>query len=516
MSDSGAVRQFAAAAGLLLFFAGPCTGQSPSARAGEVRAVLPVGRILRDGAPPKDAQRDDPVFWQDIAQTARSGRLRIGLLDGSILNVGSESQMQILQHDPQTQNTAIELAYGRLRARVVRLARPRANFEVRTPVAVTGVVGTGLVIRIFADFTEVLCLEDSVRVRNRDDMIRGEVILLPGEFTRVARAAPPTPPAKASPEQLREALEETDIPARGVAWSRAEVSWPPAECGEGAELRVRAWSKQIQNNKEVESPVDPELVSGTMRLGPQVIRVEASLANQGALRTREPPEGAFTPAGAAEPLPTKIWRALKWEEGEGWRVARAVPVGSAFYVLGPMGKTGRPTFSFGQQPAELLWQSPCGAGFLAPRLPGSEYEVTLAIDGQPVARGKMNLIEMSYELPNPPAVLRGQSISFGINVRGLGGLDRFTQGRPAIITVVRNQTPQIIGNLGSNTPGAKASGETITYAIGGGNISSAGTIRLDGSARGRQAGTFVLGIETRLDEALERPRNPLAPAAPVR
>jgi len=353
-------------------------------------------------------------------------------------------------------------------------------------------------------------------VRNRDDMIRGEVILLPGEFTRVARAAPPTPPAKASPEQLREALEETDIPARGVAWSRAEVSWPPAECGEGAELRVRAWSKQIQNNKEVESPVDPELVSGTMRLGPQVIRVEASLANQGALRTREPPEGAFTPAGAAEPLPTKIWRALKWEEGEGWRVARAVPVGSAFYVLGPMGKTGRPTFSFGQQPAELLWQSPCGAGFLAPRLPGSEYEVTLAIDGQPVARGKMNLIEMSYELPNPPAVLRGQSISFGINVRGLGGLDRFTQGRPAIITVVTNQTPQIIGNLGSNTPGAKASGETITYAIGGGNISSAGTIRLDGSARGRQAGTFVLGIETRLDEALERPRNPLGPAAPVR
>src|SRR2546426_10579035 len=36
-------------------------------------------------------------------------------------------------------------------------------------------------------------------------------------------------------------------------------------------------------------------------------------------------------------------------------------------LLGPMGKTGRPTLSLGQQPAELLWQSPCGAGFLAPR-----------------------------------------------------------------------------------------------------------------------------------------------------
>src|SRR3989442_14650196 len=104
--------------------------------------------------------------------------------------------MQILQHDPQPKNSAMELAYGRLRARVVRLARPRANFEVRTPVAVTGVVGTGLVVRVFADFTEALCLEDSVRVRNRNDMIRGEVVLLPWEFTRVARAAPATRPAQ--------------------------------------------------------------------------------------------------------------------------------------------------------------------------------------------------------------------------------------------------------------------------------------------------------------------------------
>src|SRR3989449_10999429 len=83
----------------------------------------------------------------------------------------------------------------------------------------------------------------------------------------------------------------------------------------------------------------------------------------------------------------------------------------------------------------------------------------------------------------------------GINLRGLGGLDRFTQGRPVIITVVRNQTPQIIGNLGSNTPGTKASGETITYAIGGGNIGSAGTVRLDGSARRRHARTVVCGAE---------------------
>ena len=68
--------------------------------AGEIRALVPTGHILRSGAPDKTAQRSDPIYWQDLVRTERGARVRIGLLDGSILNVGSESSLRVVQHDP--------------------------------------------------------------------------------------------------------------------------------------------------------------------------------------------------------------------------------------------------------------------------------------------------------------------------------------------------------------------------------------------------------------------------------
>ncbi len=38
--------------------------------------------------------------------------------------------------------------------------------------------------------------------------------------------------------------------------------------------------------------------------------------------------------------------------------------------------------------------------------------------------------------------------------------------------------------------------------------------RLDANGRGRQRGEFVLGVENKLDEALEQPTNPLTPVKP--
>jgi hypothetical protein len=44
--------------------------------------------------------------------------------------------------------------------------------------------------------------------------------------------------------------------------------------------------------------------------------------------------------------------------------------------------------------------------------------------------------------------------------------------------------------------------------------SAGGTVRLDGVGTARIAGTFVLGIDNKLDPALEQPRTPLAPIKP--
>jgi hypothetical protein len=476
--------------------------------------LVPSASIERAGAASREAQRYDAVYWQDMLRTNRGGRVRVGLLDGSILNVGSQTSLRIEAHDAKAQRTQLQLAYGHMRASVVRLSQPGARFQVRSPVAVAGVVGTRFSMRSLPDFDEVLSLDGVVRVINADAAVAGEVFLRAGEFSRVVRGMAPTTPSPATPEQIREAEEETDIPMGPLEWSRVEISWPPTGCGQGTQLLLRAWSKQNKEGKEIEEPIDPELISGRLTLGVHTLDVEAGRATLPEGSGSALPKALFMPRGGATELPAKIWEAKEFVPGEGWRAPRAVFAGSVFNVHGPMDIGGRPEFSFAAQHAELLWQGPCGAGFLAPRGTGREYDVTLSLNGEQVARGKMNLISVAYRTPQPPVVLKGQQSRFGVDISGLENLIQFMQGRPVMTTIVTNRTPAVIGNLRSSTPGARTSGETITYAIGRpsltGGRGAAGTVQLDGVGTSRMAGTFVLGVEHKLNPELEQPRTPLA------
>ena len=492
--------------------ASPCMAQSQPNQAGEIRALVPVGSVLRGTARAIPAQRNDPLYWQDTVRTESEGRIRIGLLDGSILNVGSQSSLTITKHDAATQQTQLELTYGRIRAKAMRITQPGGSFKVRTPVAVTGVVGTGFYITTTIDMTLVLCLEHTVRVRNVVDTVAGEVTLHAGEFTQVRRGMPPTSPSAASPEQLRESDDATSIPVPPVDWTRVEVSWPPSNCGQEVTLFVRAWSRHTQDGKQIETPVDPEMVTGNLHVGDITVAVAGGNGTfTNALRS-VPPEGTFVPEGKQSPVPTKIWSPVKIAEGQGWRAPRAALVGNEFYVLGPIGSTRQVAFTFAGRPATVSWVGPCGTGLLAPEIPGGAYPVSLSIGGQAVAQGQMNLVQIVYDVPMPPVLVRGQAVKIEIELRGLAGLDQFVEGRPIEVTTVTNTTPEILGGLRSQTPGASGRGETITFRVGAVNVDPSGTARLDVTGRGRQKGEFDLSVKNKLDKALELPGNPLTPA----
>jgi ferric-dicitrate binding protein FerR (iron transport regulator) len=179
--------------------------------AGHITAMLPEDQVLREGQT-LPADTDMPLLWRDVVKTEKGGRVRIELSDGSVLNIGSEAQLRILKHDPRHQQTILELLYGRLLATAVRIVKPYGKFEVRTPVAVAGVVGTQFGLRVDANSTDVVCREGSVRVRSVDEFVLGEVVVQAGEFTHVERGKPPTPPAPASPERIRAGDDATSIP----------------------------------------------------------------------------------------------------------------------------------------------------------------------------------------------------------------------------------------------------------------------------------------------------------------
>ena len=153
----------------------------------------------------------DEVHWNDIIRTLERGRVRVALLDGSTINIGARSTFRVLRHDTESQQTEVELTFGRARARIRQLTRPDASFELRTQTAVIGVVGTLFAVEAEADVTRVYCLEGRIRFRNIDLTVPGEVTLDPGQMTEVVRGLPPTGAVQAPASQVQSQMSQTQI-----------------------------------------------------------------------------------------------------------------------------------------------------------------------------------------------------------------------------------------------------------------------------------------------------------------
>src|SRR5271154_2349822 len=113
--------------------------------AGKITAVVPVVNVIR-GPQQVAASTSQQVFWGDVINTGHLARARIALDDGSILNVGSDTNLAIAKHDAAQQQTDLDLNYGRVRAKAVKLVKPDAHFQIRTSVGVAGVVGTEMIV----------------------------------------------------------------------------------------------------------------------------------------------------------------------------------------------------------------------------------------------------------------------------------------------------------------------------------------------------------------------------------
>ncbi len=104
----------------------------------------------------------DPVNWNDLLKTDATGRMRIGLDDGSILSMGTDSELRVVQHNAAAQQSQLQLNFGRLRSQVVKLTRSGSHFEIRTPSAVAGVIGTDFFLDVTPTHTHLVVYDGVV------------------------------------------------------------------------------------------------------------------------------------------------------------------------------------------------------------------------------------------------------------------------------------------------------------------------------------------------------------------
>src|ERR1700722_3240410 len=136
-------------------------------RAGQISRAIPEVAIAR-GAQQLPAVVKTLVDWGDAVRTGDGGRARVALDDGSVLNVGSSSTLMVTQHNAASQQTQIELTYGRMRSQVVKQAKPNSKFEIHTAVGVAGVVGTDFFLGYMNDLFQIIVFEGHVKFCNLD------------------------------------------------------------------------------------------------------------------------------------------------------------------------------------------------------------------------------------------------------------------------------------------------------------------------------------------------------------
>jgi hypothetical protein len=206
-------------------FAAPTDTQT----AGEVKALIPDAS--RNAQPVKVK---DGLAWNDLLKTAAQGRLRAGLTDGSVLSIGSNSELKVVAHDASSQQTSIEMSYGKLRNQVVKITKPDGKYEVKTPNAVIGVLGTDFYVDYANNQTTVICYVGKVAVTpapgakvvksdNASPGTAGTVMLTAGQMVVIGLDTPPEGyQASATPAPVAEAsMQDTDVPDQPVTAGKA-------------------------------------------------------------------------------------------------------------------------------------------------------------------------------------------------------------------------------------------------------------------------------------------------------
>ena len=181
-------------------------------KAATISAMLQYATVQRQSQPalPRlKAKYGMELTWNDIVQTDPNGRVRVKMSDDSLLSIGENTQLRITSHDPATHKTQVELAYGLLRAQIRKLTAGE-TFEVRTPTAVAGVIGTDFGIDATdPKHVKFICLEGTVQIRSLDPS-QGVVNCEGGHSVIAEKDKAPNAPMDADTAQMTRWRQITD------------------------------------------------------------------------------------------------------------------------------------------------------------------------------------------------------------------------------------------------------------------------------------------------------------------
>jgi hypothetical protein len=192
----------------------PAGAQAPAI--GTVQALVGTATATRfDAGAPRALAVGAELFEGDRIRTGAGARLRLILLDGSVLTCGEATDLTLdwvlFAPEQDTRSLLLRVPLGIVRA-VVDLLVPHSTVEMHTATAVISARGTEWITEAQPAATATVALEGEVAVQNVDPAVRGAVTLGPGEGVTVEAGAPPPAPTVWGDARRNAFIERTTVP----------------------------------------------------------------------------------------------------------------------------------------------------------------------------------------------------------------------------------------------------------------------------------------------------------------
>jgi hypothetical protein len=134
----------------------------------------------------------------DWVRTGKNGWIELALSDGSTITLANNSELELARLNTGKGNREgiFNLAQGKLRASVVKLAGKQADFKVKSGTAVAGVKGTEFLMMTVGPANVFFGNEGSVAVSGTG---KEEKLMMAGTMTQTTRGYEPQEPLKVEP-----------------------------------------------------------------------------------------------------------------------------------------------------------------------------------------------------------------------------------------------------------------------------------------------------------------------------
>jgi hypothetical protein len=199
----------------ILVFATTVLAQQPDS-IGRVVALTGQATVQRQGsAQTEPLTLQTPLYRHDLIYTQAATKVRIALVDGTMLALGEQSTLGISDfvYTPgQGSRKALLTVLAGVFRLVVTTVLPRSTFEVHTTNAVAAIRGTDWLGQVGRDATALLVLEGEIAVTHARPEVQGSVRLTAGMGTDVVGRQPPTPPKQWGEARRQALITATTLP----------------------------------------------------------------------------------------------------------------------------------------------------------------------------------------------------------------------------------------------------------------------------------------------------------------